>query len=77
MSSILAVPRTLGEPLVHVQPYVGKQRKDNSYDALVTYVEQSVRREEDAYQAPPLKIKREVKLPTKHPRVGGPKPKKT
>ena len=75
MSSILSVPHTYGEPLVHVQPNVGKHKKDNSYDALVTYVEQSVRREEDAYQAPPPKVKREVKLPTKHPRVGGPKPK--
>ena len=79
MSSLFDVPRAYGgEPLVQVYHLAPKQRKDNSYEALVAHIEQSVRREEDGYQAPKPRVRRTgIKLPTKQPRVGGPKPKKT
>ena len=79
MSSLFDLPRTyIGEPMVQVQPYLpaAKQRRDNSYEALVAHIEQNVRREEDGYQAPKPRVRQTgIKLPTKQPRVGGPKPK--
>lgn len=65
-----------GEPMVHDNPNpAARRRRDNSYESLVSHIEQTVRREEEAYQAPKPRLRREVKLPTKQPRVGGPKPK--
>ena len=81
MSTLFDLPRGYaGAPLVQIAPYLAtpKQRQDNSYDALVAAIEHSVRREEDGYQVPKPRVRQSgVRLPTKQPRVGGPKPKKT
>ena len=79
LSSLFDLPRSyVGEPMVQVQPYLpaAKQRRDNSYEALVAHIEQNVRREEEGYQAPKPRTRPSgTKLPTKQPRVGGPKPR--
>jgi hypothetical protein len=51
MSSLFDLPRSyVGEPMVQVQPYMpaAKQRRDNSYEALVAHTEQNVRRKRTA-----------------------------
>jgi hypothetical protein len=80
MSTLFDVPRGyVGEPLVQVKPYLptgSKQRQDNSYEALVATIDHNVRREEDGYQAPKPRVRQSGnRLPTKQPRVGGPKPR--
>ena len=64
---------------MNVRPQTAAQRRpDNSYNALAAAIDERVRRVENAYLAPKPKLKKtDPRLPAKHPRVGGPKPRGT